>query len=611
MLDLLLDPRSWSSILRAYIYHLFEQPRAVDASDPAVLLILRVLGLQDGSLTTSEALGRVEKFIHFLRQKKCFLTPDSYLAILSATPPFPSPSILSASLEAIHRAVRDPKQLDLRSISVVQQLFAKLIGNYISRNEYRVVMRLFDEMRILSVPIHSATVYGHVLKAAFAGVKPLPPRRAGPHCDGRAHQLGLSGEDSIDQTLQFVQGILKDIRHAKIPMSPRLISILMRGMGNLLQYSFHVPISSKTIHAILRTLETIRMSVKVEQQTAMLDFAWAEILLALQEAMRSRQSCSISRPIISKAVAMQSFDSPTLWSYETAMKRVEERAWRTRFGAAKSDRDPFVPWYHGHQISHTAIELHRLAILGRHSLLHNDFHRALCYFLQMKDIFKAFETAAPQFLASYPHLTSDGRRPLSPYKHPSTLINATLRDLRSRIRSTFECLIAHLVSQQNDHSKENTLKQVRQLLELLPHTSVFLSDDPRFFLRMWSMALRALLDWQVPYDEPLARAEIGGIGVRHALELFNGIMLIGVSQHNKKDEGDKKTLTAEERSYFRHKLVRLRKADQLVRCAVHWAKGNVNDDGFEVENGLDVLKRFLKMFGLGMKGYHVIIDGAG
>ena len=606
MLDLLLKTQSWSSIMRAYIYHLFEQPRAVNASDPAVLLILRVL--QGGSLSPPELVGRVEKFIHLLGQRKCFLTPDSYLGILSAIPPIPSPSILPAALEAIHQAVRHPKQLDRRSISVVQQLFAKLIGNCTSRGEYKEVVRLFSEMRDLSLPVCSATVYGHVLKAVFAGIKPMTLRRASRHCDGGMYQLKLNGEDTISQALQFVRSILKEIRHAEIPVSPRLISILMRGMGDLLQYSSHIPVSSKTIHTILRTLAAIRMSVKVEHQTAMLDFTWAEILLSLREAVRSQHSRSISRPVISKEVAMQTLDSPSLWSYETAIKRVEERAWRTRLGVAKNGRDPFVPWYHGHQISYAAIELHRLAILGRHCLLHNDFHSSLRYFLQMKAILMAFETAAPQFLASYPHSTANRHRPLNPYKHPSSLIDATSRDLRFRIRSTFKGLLVYLVTQQNNHSKEITLREVYELIDLLRHTSAFLSDDLRFFLQMWNMALCTLLDWQVPYDVPLVKAETSGIGVRHALELFNGIIAKPEGSH-KGAEFKRDRLSTTERSYFRRELARTRKGDQLVRCAVYWAEENVNIDGVKVEKSLDVLRRFLKTCGLAIE--HVIIHSTG
>jgi len=152
------------------------------------------------------------------------------------------------------------------------------------------------------------------------------------------------------------------------------------------------------------------------------------------------------------------------------------------------------------------------------------------------------------------------------------------------------------------------LKDIYELIDLLRHTSAFLSDDLRFFLQMWSVAFCTLLDWQVPYDVPLVKAETNGIGVRHALELFNGIIAKPEGSH-KGAEFKRDRLSITERSYFRRELARTRKADQLVRCAVYWAEENVNIDGVKVEKSLDVLRRFLKTCGLAID--HVIIHGTG
>ncbi|KAF8328409.1 uncharacterized protein EI90DRAFT_3065127 [Cantharellus anzutake] len=583
MLNLLRDPQRWPSILRAYIYHLYKQPRTIDASDPVVLLMLRFVRQGNVLLSPTEALFRVEKLVQLLAKKNCTLTPRSYLAILSAIHPPLSPFLTSAALKSIQWIVHRRENMDSHTLS---RLYP--------RQEYK-------EMRTLAIPVHSAVVYGRVLGAAFGILK--PPQTGNCYYPyRRVRRLGPNKEYVVDSTLKFVQTLLDDMTRAGMSVPPRLLSILLRGLGDLLQYSSRVPTSSETVLTILQTIGRIRISTKVHQQTAMVDFAWAETLLTLHEAARSPGLRPNSRPIVFKELILQISDSPSVWSYENAIQRIQSRAWRTRFGAPLNGCDPSMPWYHGHQISYVEIELHRFAILIRHCLLHHEFDNALCHFLQMKELLEAFESSVPQFLASYPNSTlqSSGHNPFRLYKHPSSLIRATSRGLRFRLCTTFQYLLDYLVDQQISHPNQFSPKQVQRIAKLLGCTSAFTSFDMRFFLRTWSTAICTLLDSRVPYIVTPVDVERGNVGMCHILELDVGR---SNSEHN-----DFGPLTASERSYFRRKLMQSNYANQLVRCAARWAKENAVRDDTGVEEGLDVLKQFLETSGVRTNRLYRIIE---
>ena len=492
LLPLILGEQHWAQLMILYMDHTHIQSATVTEREPLVALLLNIISGGVSNLSSQKKAQRISKFRALMKSRKIRLSISALHAVCFAGDLSGAGIFLDDTFEVCGCMSNKSEQLE-----VAQRVYAHLIGTSFVRRNYSVVLRLYGEMEQLNLASNSARTYGHVIRS-LCMVTMFSVQR-----DTKENAVS-----TIEQSLQSIRALLDDMLQAQIPVTPRLVSILMREFSAMMQYVAKYGVSVDLARDLFMALTTIRKTDNEVGSIAMLELAWAEVLLDIRESQSEDCRSFSSLPYID--------GSTGFWSYDAVLDRIVRRSWLSRRnGAIRIPRTSY--YYYGRGISTTVIECHRLQILMRDRLVSNDPATALEHYKALRDMTDTFHISAKGFLASVS--LSSHPPPLHSLNgiisSPDTLIASTARDLSLRLHGTYARLLNYTLGK-HPPPPEETATTYSFLIEVLRQGAPMRKRSFPNFHRAWQYTMKAILTWRLPWDAMGSR-----LGMRAAFDILN------------------------------------------------------------------------------------------
>ncbi|KAF9511390.1 hypothetical protein BS47DRAFT_1185136 [Hydnum rufescens UP504] len=536
LLPFVLAKRYWVRLIVLYMNHTQIQNVTVTERDPLLLLLLNLISGGSSNLTSQDKAQRISKFRTLMKPRDIRLSINALHAVCFAGDLSGARVFLDDALEICGSISNRPVQLE-----VAQRVYAHLIGISFARRKYSVVLRLSQEMKQLNLAPNSAHTYGHIIRSLCLETMFVVQGNPNDHAI-----------PSMEQSIQSIQSLLDKMIQAQIPVTPRLLAILIREFSAMMQYLAKYRLSIDLARDFFIALTTIRKTDDEVGSIAMLEFAWAEVLLDIREFQKEDGRPNRFLPYI---------DSSTgCWSYDAVLHRIVRRSWLSRRGRSGHSRK--TPHYYGRGISTVVIESHRLQILARDRLLSNDPSTALEHYKALRDLTDGFHMSSERFLSSVP--LSSRPAPLPSLNgiisSPDKLISSTTRDVALRLHGTYARLLNHALGKRPPASEQVASAYVL-LVEVLRQGAPMRKRSFSNFHRAWRYTMTAIMTWRLPWDATGSR-----LGIRAAFDILNYAFSNGLSG----GDGDARTQDME-RAVIRDILAG-NVAWHVARVALRWAQ---------------------------------------